>query len=106
MLMSTRSFPLSGLTSSTTPLKSANGPSTTLTFSPTENDTRGLGLIAPSSICCVIAVYLEGGKKFPDSLRQEVDAALKKVEKVMGMKFGDPANPLLVSCRSGARSSM
>lgn len=36
-----------------------------------------------------------------DSTRQ-VEAALRKVEQVMGMKFGDPANPLLVSCRSGA----
>lgn len=32
--------------------------------------------------------------------------ALAKVEKAMGMKFGDAKNPLLVSCRSGARSSM
>ena len=32
--------------------------------------------------------------------------ALKKTEAIMGMKFGDKENPLLVSCRSGARSSM
>ena len=36
----------------------------------------------------------------------EVWAAMKKTEETMGMKFGDPTNALLVSCRSGARSSM
>ena len=33
-------------------------------------------------------------------------AALKETEKEAGKKFGDPANPLLVSCRSGAKFSM
>ncbi|NMC63772.1 MAG: pyruvate, phosphate dikinase, partial [SAR324 cluster bacterium] len=50
--------------------------------------------------------YFEEGRKFPDSLKVEVAEALKKVESAMGMKFGDPENPLLVSCRSGARKSM
>src|SRR5207302_9188267 len=39
-------------------------------------------------------------------LKAEVAAALKKTEEAMGAKFGDPKNPLLVSCRSGARESM
>lgn len=51
-------------------------------------------------------VYLSGGRKFPDSVRAEVEEALAKVEKAMGRKFGDPENPLLLSCRSGARMSM
>jgi len=51
-------------------------------------------------------VYLKEGRKFTESLKKEVDAAMAKVEKAMGMKYGDPANPLLVSCRSGARKSM
>ncbi|MFZ5829633.1 MAG: pyruvate, phosphate dikinase [Planctomycetota bacterium] len=51
-------------------------------------------------------VYLKGGKKFPDSLKQEVAEAMKKVEEAMGKKFGDPEDPLLLSCRSGARTSM
>jgi len=41
-----------------------------------------------------------------DGVRSEVDAALGRVEKTAGRRFGDPANPLLVSVRSGARSSM
>lgn len=43
---------------------------------------------------------------FTDGLRQEVAEAMAKTEDVMGMKFGDKDNPLLVSCRSGARQSM
>jgi pyruvate,orthophosphate dikinase len=54
--------------------------------------------------CCVD--YFANGGKYPASLKAEVEEALKRTEKTMGMKFGDPANPLLVSCRSGARSSM
>ncbi len=45
-------------------------------------------------------------KKFPAGLKEEVLAALKKVEKLTGKSFGDPENPLLVSVRSGARKSM
>ncbi|HEY3169814.1 MAG TPA: pyruvate, phosphate dikinase, partial [Thermoanaerobaculia bacterium] len=41
-----------------------------------------------------------------DGLRPEVDEALGRVEHMTGRKFGDPKNPLLVSVRSGARSSM
>ena len=51
-------------------------------------------------------VYLKEGKQFPDSLKADAAAALKKIEQAMGMKYGDPANPLLISCRSGARASM
>ncbi|HSD71140.1 MAG TPA: PEP/pyruvate-binding domain-containing protein, partial [Thermoanaerobaculia bacterium] len=41
-----------------------------------------------------------------EGLKPEVEEALARLEKVIGRKFGDPANPLLVSVRSGARSSM
>src|SRR5450830_245624 len=44
--------------------------------------------------------------KFPDGLWDQMLAALKVVEKQAGRKFGDPSNPLLVSCRSGAKDSM
>jgi pyruvate,orthophosphate dikinase len=54
----------------------------------------------------VCTAYYENKKKYPPGLKEEVEKALKKVEKVMGMKFGDPKNPLLVSVRSGARKSM
>jgi len=52
------------------------------------------------------SVYFDEGGRFPDSLKQEVAAALKQTEACMGMKYGDPDNPLLLSCRSGARQSM
>jgi pyruvate,orthophosphate dikinase len=44
--------------------------------------------------------------KFPAGLWAQELAALKQVEKKTGKKFGDPGNPLLVSCRSGAKFSM
>ena len=50
--------------------------------------------------------YLALGEKFPKGMwEQELDA-LKQVEVLSGKKFGDPNNPLLVSCRSGAKFSM
>ncbi len=51
-------------------------------------------------------VYLQGGKQFPDSLKEEVAKALARTEEAMGKKYGDAENPLLMSCRSGARKSM
>ncbi|MBP7053171.1 MAG: pyruvate, phosphate dikinase [Phycisphaerae bacterium] len=50
--------------------------------------------------------YYQNKKKYPQGLKEEVAKALVKVEKVMGKKFGDATNPLLVSVRSGARKSM
>jgi pyruvate, orthophosphate dikinase len=50
--------------------------------------------------------YFNAGKKFPAGMWEQVLENLKKVEKVMGIKFGDPVNPLLVSVRSGAKFSM
>jgi pyruvate, orthophosphate dikinase len=44
--------------------------------------------------------------KFPPGQWEQQLAAMKKVEKATGKKFGDPKNPLLVSCRSGAKFSM
>jgi len=50
--------------------------------------------------------YLDLGCKFPEKMwKQELDA-LKYIEKQTGKSFGDPENPLLVSCRSGAKFSM
>jgi len=54
----------------------------------------------------VCTYYYENKKTYPKELKKQVDEALEKVEKVMGMKFGDKNNPLLVSVRSGARASM
>ncbi len=50
--------------------------------------------------------YYKNNRKYPPELKTQVDAALARVEKLVGKKFGDPDNPLLFSVRSGARSSM
>ncbi|MCX5679150.1 MAG: pyruvate, phosphate dikinase [Candidatus Omnitrophica bacterium] len=54
----------------------------------------------------VCIYYYKNRKSYPKELKGEVNKAMAKVEKLMGKKFGDPANPLLVSVRSGARKSM
>jgi pyruvate,orthophosphate dikinase len=54
----------------------------------------------------VCTLYYKNNRQYPKELKKQVDAALARVEKIMGKKFGDPENPLLVSVRSGARSSM
>ena len=68
-----------------------------------------LGMPVPAGFtitteCC--AEYYELGGGYTNELKAEVKAALEATEKQMGKKFGDPNDPLLVSCRSGARSSM
>lgn len=50
--------------------------------------------------------YYENGAQFPEGLWDQVLAALKDLEEQTGKTFGDPANPLLVSVRSGAKFSM
>ncbi len=54
----------------------------------------------------VCKVYYEGDRNYPPELDVEIDENLKKLEDAMGLKFGDPEKPLLVSVRSGARVSM
>ncbi|MBU1008577.1 MAG: pyruvate, phosphate dikinase [Bacteroidetes bacterium] len=55
----------------------------------------------------VCTLYNEEGQDYVVSLiKDEVVAAVKKVEKVMGTRFGDRTNPCLLSVRSGARASM
>lgn len=54
----------------------------------------------------VCTYFYKKGKKYPQGLKKEVNAAMAKTEKLMGRKFGDRKNPLLVSVRSGARRSM
>jgi pyruvate, orthophosphate dikinase len=50
--------------------------------------------------------YYDNNRQFPEGMWDQVLAALKDVEQQTGKKFGDPANPLLVSVRSGAKFSM
>src|SRR3954468_13386330 len=52
------------------------------------------------------AVYYSEGESFPDGLRAEVANGLAHIEGITGKRFGDAADPLLVSVRSGARVSM
>src|SRR5262249_54152976 len=54
----------------------------------------------------VCTYYYEHRESYPKSLDTAVDKAIVRVEKLLGRKFGDPVNPLLVSVRSGARVSM
>ena len=68
-----------------------------------------LGMPVPAGFtitteCCAEYYTLGGG--YTEELKMDVGAAMIATEKIMGKKFGDPENPLLVSCRSGARSSM
>ena len=72
-------------------------------------EMSNLGLPVPSgfTITTELCTYFyEKGKKFPDALEQQVEAALASIEREVDAKFGDPENPLLVSVRSGARVSM
>ena len=50
--------------------------------------------------------YLAGGGELPSGLWEQALAALRAMEEKTGKRFGDPTNPLLVSCRSGAKFSM
>ncbi|MDC3333872.1 pyruvate, phosphate dikinase, partial [Candidatus Marinimicrobia bacterium] len=50
--------------------------------------------------------YYKNNRSFPESLTSEVKKSLSEVESIMGTKFGDADNPLLLSVRSGARQSM
>ena len=52
------------------------------------------------------ARYYDEGERFPDDVKAEAIAGLAHIEAITGKKFGDPADPLLVSVRSGARASM
>jgi pyruvate,orthophosphate dikinase len=54
----------------------------------------------------VCTLYYENNRKYPKELKGQVDRAMATVEKIMGKKFGDPNDPLLMSIRSGARASM
>ncbi|MFV0605859.1 MAG: PEP/pyruvate-binding domain-containing protein, partial [Niabella sp.] len=54
----------------------------------------------------VCTYYYSHKNAYPVILNSQIDKALKSVERIMGKKFGDVKNPLLLSVRSGARKSM
>jgi pyruvate,orthophosphate dikinase len=71
-------------------------------------EMTNLGVPVPPgfTIACDVCVrYLRDGA-FPDALKSEVEEHLRHLERVTDRRFGDPANPLLVSVRSGAPVSM
>lgn len=68
-----------------------------------------LGLPVPAGItitteCCI--AYYDNNCQLPESLLPEVWEGIRKIEDAMGAKYNDAENPLLLSSRSGARSSM
>jgi pyruvate, orthophosphate dikinase len=72
-------------------------------------EMTSIGLPVPPGFTLTTEVCTEfyrNEQNYPAGLTAEVEANLKKVEELMGKKFGDPKNPLLVSVRSGARASM
>jgi len=72
-------------------------------------EMANLGLPVPPGFTITTAVcthYYENANRYPESLREQVDAALARVGSATGKSFGDRDNPLLVSVRSGARASM
>src|SRR5438046_3611527 len=72
-------------------------------------EMANLGLPVPPGFTVTAEVcthYYANNKKYPKDLQRQVAAGLAHVERITGRRFGDRANPLLVSVRSGARASM
>jgi pyruvate,orthophosphate dikinase len=72
-------------------------------------EMASLGLPVPPGFTIsteVCKYYWDNGRKFPEDLQSVVEEAMSELENVTGKKFGDNANPLLVSVRSGAAVSM
>jgi len=72
-------------------------------------EMSNLGLSVPPGFTITTEActyYYAHAKQLPRDLKPQVEAALQKVGRITGRKFGDKKNPLLVSVRSGARASM
>ncbi len=72
-------------------------------------EMANLGLPVPPGFTItteLCAWFYANGKTYPQELMVQVDAALVEIGAIANRTFGDPANPLLVSVRSGARASM
>ncbi len=68
-----------------------------------------LGIPVPAGFTItteMCTVYYKMDRNYPPELREQMEEGLEHIEKVMGKKFNDPRNPLLLSVRSGARVSM
>ena len=72
-------------------------------------EMSNLGLPVPPGFTITTEVcthFYENDKLYPSDLREQANAALRRVEEQVSATFGDSINPLLVSVRSGARASM
>ncbi len=72
-------------------------------------EMTNIGLPVPAGFTITTEVctyYYDNDRQYPPELRKQVDEAMAGIEKAMGAKFGATDNPLLLSCRSGARESM
>jgi pyruvate,orthophosphate dikinase len=72
-------------------------------------EMTGIGLPVPAGFTITTEVctyYYSHDRQYPPELSDQVADAMARVEQIMGGKFGSPTEPLLVSCRSGARDSM
>src|SRR5512137_2744355 len=71
-----------------------------------EMTTIGLPVPPGFTITTEVCNYYSANKDYPGGLNDQVEAALAALEQDTGKKFGDSADPLLLSVRSGARASM
>src|SRR5450432_3838938 len=72
-------------------------------------EMANIGLPVPPGFTITTEVcteFYDNGKKLPKGLDADMRSMVTRMEKLVGAKFGDPVNPLLVSVRSGARASM
>ena len=72
-------------------------------------EMAALGLPVPPGFTITTEVctyYYANGRTLPPTLATQIREAMSAIEQVVGMRFGDETNPLLVSVRSGARASM
>jgi len=72
-------------------------------------EMTSIGLPVPPGFTITTEVcteFYKNNNTYPPSLKDEVDANIRRVEELLGKEFGSPDNPLLLSVRSGARASM
>ena len=72
-------------------------------------EMSAIGLPVPPGFTITTEVctyFYDNDRRYPDDLEAQMTAALAQIEDLVGAKFGDPKNPLLISVRSGARASM
>jgi len=72
-------------------------------------EMNNIGIPVPPGLTITTEVcnyYYDNHQKYPKELNDQLNLALKNIEKITGVKFGDSKSPLLLSVRSGARASM